>query len=277
MGTRVCRLAATIALLTACRATAPSVLRFAPPGTDVAALRNAYPLSEAERLALTPENVRTLTQAQVDQIYARLASGAIPDGAFRGDLFFPRDRDGRARIRDLADPAPGLLAHVAALRAEHLGRMFWKGKVFFRAEGIVRNRIEDLLVLRPIISDDDTIPKLTFDGETTWLLFPARLSCGESRFDPTHRSIVVDYSEAPKLEGYRPVPDRLAGPDALNIRDEVRIVRPGFYLGRAYFGPRFALNFTLIDPAVPAGPVDAGVVRASCDGTTVSGAQEEGR
>jgi hypothetical protein len=246
------------------------VLRFAPPGTDAATLRNTYQLTDAERLALTPENLRALTQEQVDQIYTRLASGAIPDGAFRGDLFFPRDRSGRARIRDLADPAPGLLAHIAALRAERLGRVLWKGKVFFRSQGLVRNRIDDRLLLRPIIPDSETIPKLTFDGETTWLLFPARLSCGESRFDPSRPSVVVDYAEAPKLDGYRRVPDRLAGPDALNIRDEVRIIRPGFYLGRAYFGKRFALNFTLIDPAGPANAMDAALVQASCDGAALS-------
>ena len=71
------------------------------------------------------------------------------------------------------------------MRAEDLGRAFWRGKVFFRSQGILRNRIEDLLLLRPIIKDSDNIPKLTFDGETTWLLFPAQLSCGTSRFDPT--------------------------------------------------------------------------------------------
>jgi hypothetical protein len=270
MHTRVCRLTVAVVLLGACRAAAPPVLRFAPEGTEAATLRNAYPLSDTERLALTPDNLRALTQEQVDQIYARLSSGALPDGAFRGDLFFPRDRSGRARIRDLADPAPGLLAHVAALRAERLGRVLWKGKVFFREQKLVRNRIDDRLLLRPIIRDSDTIPKLTFDGETTWLLFPARLSCGESRFDSTRPSIVVDYSEAPKLDGYRPVPDRLAGPDALNIRDEVRIVRPGFYLGRAYFGRRFALNFTLVDPAAPAGAMDATLVQAGCDGAARS-------
>jgi hypothetical protein len=264
MRVRLFSLLAIFAAVSGCRSAAPPVLRFAPVGTDVPSLRKAYPLSDAERRALTPDNMRALTQEQVDQIYARLTSGPIPDGAFRGDLFFPRDRSGRARIRELADPAPGLLAHVAALRAERLGRVLWKGKVFFRSDRLVRNRIEDLLLLRPIIRDSDTIPKLTFDGETTWLLFPARLSCGESRFDTTRPSIVVDYSEAPTLEGYRPVPDRLAGPDALNIRDEVRIIRPGFYLGRAYFGKRFALNFTLLDPAAPSGAIDPGLIATSC-------------
>ena len=164
---------ALLSILTACRTAAPPI-RFAPPGTDPAKLRSEYPLSDAERALLTPESLRTLTQDQVDQIYARLSSGPIPDGPFRGDLFFPRDRDGHARVRDLADPAPKLLPHVAALRIEQLGRALWKGKVFFRSQGILRNRIDDLAMLKPIIDDAENIPKLTFDGQTTWLLFPAQ-------------------------------------------------------------------------------------------------------
>ena len=50
------------------------------------------------------------------------------------------------------------------------------------------------------------------------------------------KSTVIDYSRGKEVEGYREIPDKLAGPEALNIRDEVRIIRPGFYLGRAYFG-----------------------------------------
>ena len=81
---------------------------------------------------------------------------------------------------------------------------------------------------------------------------PARLSCGESRFDTTRHAIVIDYSETDQIEGYRAVPDKIAGKEGLNIRDEVRMVRPGFFLGRAYFGPRLGLNFTLLDPVAAA-------------------------
>ena len=262
---RIASLFAALAFVSACRASVPAVLRFAPPGTEITRLRTEYPLSPAERQALTPENVRTLTQDQVDQIYLRLTSGPIPDGPFRGDLFFPRDREGRASIRDLPDPAPRLLAHVATLRVERLGRALWRGKTFFRSQGILRNRIEDLALLRPIITDASTIPKLTFDGQTTWLLFPAKLSCGDSRFDKTRPSVVVDYARGPEIDGYREVPDKLAGPEGLNIRDEIRIVRPGFYLGRAYFGDRFALNFTLLDPASTAAAASTNVDE-DCEG-----------
>ena len=260
---RVLSVLGVLTLVASCRTAAPPI-RFAPPGTDIARLRSEFALTDAERRALTPDSVRSLTQEQVDQIYTRLHSGPIPDGPFRGDLFFPRDRDGRARIRDLADPSPNLLGPLAALPAEQLGRMLWRGKVFFRSQSIVRNRIEELLILRPIIKEEETIPKLTFDGQTTWLLFPARLSCGDSRFDSTRRSIVVDYAQTDQIEGYRDVPDRIAGPKGLNIRDEVRVVRPGFYLGRAYFGPRFALNFTLLDPAAAAGATLPSSIQEDC-------------
>jgi hypothetical protein len=258
-------LISAVAIVSACRTAMPSVA-FAPIGTDVARLRSDFALTDADRRALTQENIKALTQEQVDQIYMRLASGPMPDGPFRGDLFFPRDRSGRASVRDLPDPAPSLLAHAGALKAERLGRALWRGKVFFRAQGILRNRIEDIAILKPFITDMAAIPKLTFDGQTTWLLFPARLSCGDSRLDPTHRSIVIDYSRGSEVEGYRPVPDRLAGPEGLNIRDEVRIVRPGFYLGRAYFGERFALNFTLLDPASDTGAAPSINVQEDCDG-----------
>ena len=261
---------AALSVFGACRSAAPPI-RFAPAGTDAARLRSEYALTEAERRALTPQAFRNLTQEQVDQIYKRLASGPIPDGPFRGDLFFPRDTNGRARIRDLADPALPLAAHIAAMRAEDLGRALWKGKVFFRSQGILRNRVEDLLLLRPIIKDSDTIPKLTFDGETTWLLFPAQLSCGTSRFDPTRPSVTIDYARGPKIEGYREIPDRLAGPEGLNIFDEVRIVRRGLFLGRAYFGERFALNFTLLDPAVAADAPLPTDIQEDCHAAPTSG------
>ena len=258
-------LGATVALAGGCRTAAP-LIGFAPPGTTIDRLRIDFALTEAERLALNPDSMRSLTQDQVDQIYNRLHAGPIPDGPFRGNLFFPRDRDGRARIRELSDPSPNVVGPLAAMKAEDLGRILWRGKVLFRSQSIVRNRIEDLLLLRAIIDDSDTIPKLTFDGQTTWLLFPARLFCGESRFDPTRRSIVIDYSETERIEGYRAVPDRIAGPQGLNIRDEMRVVRPGFYLGRTYFGSRFSLNFTLLDPAGSSGATSPNV-QGDCQGT----------
>ena len=92
----------------------PPSVTFAPAGTDT--IKKEFALSDAERAALTRENLRTLTQDQVDQIYKRLKAGRIPDGPFRGDLFFPRDQSGTAHLADVPEPAPAVLAHVASLR-----------------------------------------------------------------------------------------------------------------------------------------------------------------
>ncbi len=64
------------------------------------------------------------------------------------------------------------------------------------------------------------------------------------------------------------MPDVLAGREGLEIRDEIRMVRPGFYLGRAYIKKVFALNFTLYNKAVAdkESPsfVSAGTVNEDC-------------
>jgi hypothetical protein len=238
------------ALVAACGAAPPPSIRFAPAGTDAAKLRSDFPLTDAERAALTPESIKRLTQAEVDQIYQRLDSGPIPDGPFRGDLFFPRGAKRDIRLGELNGVPRESLAELAVVRVESLGKALWLGKVFFREQGVLRNRIEELSVLKPFIRDWQSIPKLTFDGATTWLLFPAKLSCGDSRFDAARKSITIDYAKGATIEDYREVPDALAGPERLDIFDEVRLIRPGFYLGRAYFRGAFGLNFTLIDPAV---------------------------
>ena len=244
--------ATVAAFMASCQSAAPPPIRFAPAGTDVARLRSEFALTDAERAALTPESIKHLDQAQVDQIYQRLDTGPIPDGPFRGDLFFPRGTKDDVKLGELSGVPLGSVAELATMRVENLGKALWRGKVFFRSQGVLRNRIEDIAILKPLIKDSESIPKLTFDGATTWLLFPAKLSCGDSRFDPTRHSIVIDYAQTDQIEGYRAVPDKIAGSEGLKIRDEVRVVRPGFLLGRAYFGPRFGLNFTLLDPAAAA-------------------------
>lgn len=246
-------LACVVGLLSGCRSTLdvrPGTLDDPAPSPSQADAGLASPLTPAERRALTPTALQALTQAEVDRLYARLTAGPIPDGPQQGDVFFPRGSNGRARLRDVATMPAGPFAHLATLRIEQLARGLWRGKVFYKSEGILRNRIEELTLLKLMIRDDESLPTFTSGGQTTWLLFPAMVACGDSLFDRRRESIVIDYSRGEDIDGYRPVPDRLAGPAGLNVRDEIRMVRPGFYLGRVYFGGRFGLNFTLFDPAI---------------------------
>src|SRR3546814_1071998 len=52
---------------------------------DFAEVEYRHPLSVDDLQKLTPENIKNFDQEQLDQIYARLSAGPIPDGAFRSE------------------------------------------------------------------------------------------------------------------------------------------------------------------------------------------------
>ena len=130
--------------------------------------------------------------------------------------------------------------------------MMWIGRCgpAHEAHRLLRNRIEDLTLLKPIVDDPGTVQKITVDGKDQWLLFPAKLYCGQSLLDSRRESIIIDYFFTDEIPGYREKPDFLAGRNGLAVRDEIRMVRPGFYLGRAYVGKVFLLNFMLYNKAI---------------------------
>jgi hypothetical protein len=219
---------------------------------DFARLEHELPLTPADLMKITPDNLKGATQEQVDQIYARLTAGPIPDGVYDGQMFFPKGSSERARVAEIVGGGiKGFVVDRKASTLERIGELVWKGKVFYRDERVLRNRIDDLLLLKPIVGPDvENIQKLDVDGKDAWLLFPAKLYCGQSLLDGRRESIIIDYAFTDDLPGYREMPDILAGREGLEIRDEIRMVRPGFYLGRAYIKKVFALNFTLYNKAV---------------------------
>jgi hypothetical protein len=213
---------------------------------DFAEVEFQHPLNRDDLAKIDERYLKSLTQEQIDQIYARLTAGPIPDGAFDGDLFFPAGTSGDKRLAEIVGGWKGVLVDLKAEKLEFAGRNLWKGKVFFRDERVLRNRIEDLAILAPVIDGKLTdLKKISVNGKDAWLLFPARLYCGQSLLDSRRESIIIDYAFSDEIEGYREKPDFLAGRRGLKIRDEIRMVRPGFYLGRAYADRAFLLNFTL--------------------------------
>lgn len=225
---------------------------------DFAKLEHDMPLSRADRAKLTPENLRTLSQEEIDQIYARLTASPIPDGFMRGTLFFERGADGlRTRLSEILDSGLGAVADTKIERLEKLGRSLWKGKIFYRDQRVLRNVIEDFKPLEAMIEDPSKLQTIEIPRQgplsiisprtTAWLLFPAKLYCGQSLLDGRRESIIIDYAYTDDLPGYMARPDALAGRGGLAIRDEIRMVRPGFYLGRAYANRVFLLNFTVYD------------------------------
>lgn len=229
---------------------------------DFAKVENDFPLTRADLMKLTPASLQALSQEEVDQIYGRLTAGPIPDGAYEGDLFFPRGGEGTLvpRLEEILGGLEGRLAGRKVEILERLGRALWKGKMFYRDEALLRNFIDDIGPVRVLIDDPDALATAEVPREgwlkwilpTTevWLAFPAKLYCGQSLLDSRRESVIIDYAYTDSLPGYQASPDSLAGRGGLRIRDEIRMVRPGFYLGRAYAHSIFLLNFTLYNPEI---------------------------
>lgn len=242
-----------VPLLAAC-APDPDIA-FAPAGEnyaekpDLARVEYEHPIPRQELAKITPAYLAKRTQEELDQIYARLSAGPIPDGPFDGSIVFPKGSSGKLRAAEIVGGLKGLAVRLGGKKVEIAGETLWKGKVFYRDQRVLRNRIQDLAVLRPIVGSGD-IPKIDVDGKDAWLLFPAKLYCGQSLLDARRESIIIDYAFSDELPGYRDNIDFLAGRNGLKVRDEIRMVRPGLYLGRAYLDRAFALNFVLENKAL---------------------------
>jgi hypothetical protein len=268
-------LLATGLALVGCGEKPPAGIKFAPyeagyaTKPDFARVEHEFPLAPVDLAKLTPGALKTYDQEQIDQIYARLTAGPIPDGAYEGDLFFPKGISGKRRLREIVGGLSGLVVGLGTVKLELVGEHLWRGKVFYRDERVLRNRIEDTKLLAPLIDGDlSTLKKITVNGKDQWLLFPARLYCGQSLLDSRRESVIIDYFYTDEIPGYREGPDFLAGRRGLQVRDEIRMVRPGFYLGRAYIGKIFLLNFVLYNKEVDSrdGPAfqKAGQVAEDC-------------
>lgn len=246
---------------------------------DFARVEQEVPLTPADLAKITPENLKALSQEQVDQIYGRLTAGPVPDGQYAGDLFFRKGDTLTSRLEEIVGGFKGRLVSLKVKKLELVGGALWKGKRFYRDERVLRNFIEDLTILKPLLGDDTSgimkteierasVLRYVLPNDEVWLLFPAKLYCGQSLVDGRRESIIIDYAYNDELPGYREKPDSLAGRNGLKVRDEIRMVRPGFYLGRAYINRMFLLNFTLYNEQVASAETDSfqanGTAREDC-------------
>lgn len=108
--------------------------------------------------------------------------------------------------RGTAIAFPGTM--LARVLAQMVSWLFWRGKVFDAEKGELRNKISPLgfLAIRARVYTDNS----WLDGQPT---------------------IVLDYSKTSFV--------------AQKIRDEIREVAPGLYLGKVWWGKRRILDFAL--------------------------------
>src|SRR5262245_27137653 len=135
---------------------------------DFARVEHEFPLSRADLMRITPENLTALSQEQVDQIYGRLIAGPIPDGTYSGTLFFARGDSVSTgadslptRLQEILGGIEGRVAGRSIERLEAVGQLLWKGKVFNREQRILRNMIQDTLFIRAITDDPGTVLSTT--------------------------------------------------------------------------------------------------------------------
>jgi hypothetical protein len=222
---------------------------------DFAEVQQRYPLSRTHLTAQSPDIVKTLPQEKLDQIYARLTAGPLPSGAYRSEIFFAPDGSLRDRLAEVVGGFEGRLVGTTIDTLLLMVRAVWTRKIFYRDQGVVRTSIENLAPLQTLLGDTETIMTATIPRQgplsyvvpdkKVWVLFPAKFYCGQSLVDGRRESIIIDYNYGEDVAGYRANPDSFTGRGGMQLRDEIRMVRPGFYLGRAYVGRVFLLNFTL--------------------------------
>ena len=196
--------------------------------TALAAPANAPQLlSKEQRETFTVESLAAKSQADLNDIYSSLTSGQIPDGESKGTVVFDDSGDNAVeKLLSALEPSGQLEDFIKGL-----GTQLWQGKVFFKQENMLLNRIGPVLK------------------------FPAKVGCGKSLLDASKESIVLDYSVGESLPGYDPLLDWTMSKNGLNIRDEIRMVKPGLYLGRAYAGNGvYVLNFIIEFPNAYTGP-----------------------
>jgi hypothetical protein len=248
----------------------PPGIPVAPGGTDFARVEALFPISQSVLRKVTPEILKTYTQEQMDQLYARLSSGPIPDGAYYGSVSFASDNGIKdTSLKRLAQFFGDFGFKMDVNKVAAFAERIWRGKHFYKSQKILRNLMDDNGVLGLFVKGLQAVPQgkelmdvlpeharaivrslrttTDVDGKKYHELFPAKVFCGQSLLDSRRESVVIDYLFTDEVEGYNVIPDALAGREGMKIRDEIRMIRPGFYLGRAYMDKVFVLNFMLFN------------------------------
>jgi len=142
-------------------------------------------------MALTHNDLLDLSGEELDELFRRSPAGEIPNGDAEGKVLVGSDDD------DVSDKVAWIARTLA-----------WKGKVFNREKGDLKNKILPfgIKAVRAKVYKEAS----WFDGEET---------------------IVLDYSKTSFF--------------ARKVRDEIREVAPGLFLGLVYWKKDKVLHFSL--------------------------------
>ena len=117
----------------------------------------------------------------------------------------------------ILDPDRGL-----GSTSKMFGELLWTGRFYEGISGVMVNR--------------------TVTGDR----FPAKIFCMTGPTDYQRNSIVIDYQHAKSIKGYIEKLDWVAGPLGLDLTEELRMIQPGLYLGKAWSNKSFLHYFISI-------------------------------
>ncbi|HEV7663092.1 MAG TPA: hypothetical protein VGQ62_06120 [Chloroflexota bacterium] len=141
-------------------------------------------------MTVTTDDLATMSQADLDDLFRRSPRGDLPDGDAVGTVIL----------------GPGTPLEVPVMWFARW--LAWQGKVVYRSRGYLVNKV----------------------GPLGLHLFKARVYVAPSWFD-NQPAIILDYSKTSLL--------------AHKVRDEIREVSPGTYLGIVFYGGQKTINFVL--------------------------------
>ena len=142
-------------------------------------------------MALTQNDLLDLSSDELDDLFRRSPAGEIPNG----------DADGKVLVGSENDKVSDNVAWIAKTLA-------WKGKVFDREKGDLKNKILPFGI---------KAVRAKVYKQASW--------------DDGKETVVLDYSKTSFV--------------ARKVRDEIREVAPGLYLGLVYWEKDKVLHFSL--------------------------------
>jgi hypothetical protein len=152
------------------------------------------PYERKKVMGYTLDQLMTLSQQQLDDLFKQSPAGPIPNGK----------AEGRAII------APG--TQLEGIAAKFIHHYFWQGKVFDAQAGTLRNEILPIGI-------QEVMAKVYKDK--SWV--------------DGNEAIILDYSKTSLVAQW--------------IRDEIRLVGDGVYLGVVFWEKDKLINFALKFPA----------------------------
>lgn len=192
------------------------------------------PLNKAALATVTAEHLKNLTAEEFNQLYARLQSGPMLSGDFKGAILqksplFISVKKKLLKSLHLQGPLAAAVTTLCGQNEDCLFETIWKGKRFLPKNNL--GQIEGLTLIQ--------LPL----GSIT--LFPMNTYCGISQVDTRRESQITDGNFSDDFADYIPLRDEIISRKNLSITEEYRMLRPGLYIGKVYSNKIFLFNVAL--------------------------------